>query len=77
MNDEEIFHSRSSVATLVPGKSDKELSEEFKERLAEAYKPIIILADEMDRCGFAMQVGIGKNAFGKHQITQLQLVKVF
>jgi hypothetical protein len=77
MNDEEIFHTKSSVATLVPGKNDKELSEEFKERVIEAYKPLIALCDEMDKQGFQMQCSVGKNAFGKYQIIQLQLMKVF
>lgn len=67
----------NNVATLVPGKNDKELSEEFKERVVEAYKPLIEILDQMDKQGFQLQCNVGKNAFGKYQIIQLQLVKVF
>lgn len=70
-------NNNGNVATLVPTKSDGDLAEEFKERVIEAYKPLIEICNEMDKHGFQMQAGIGKNAFGKYQIVQLSLVKVF
>lgn len=72
MNDE-----RNNITTLVPTKSDQELANEFKSRIAEAHEPLLKLLDEIDKAGFYASVGVGKNAFGKYQIMQLQLVKNF
>lgn len=69
--------NENNVATLVPTKSDQELADDFKRKIEEVYKPLIALLDEIDKAGFRANVGCGKNAFGRYQIVQLELVKVF
>lgn len=68
---------RDNITKLVPTKSDAELAQEFKEKVAQVYEPLLALLNEYDKHGLNMQAGVGKNAFGKYQITQLQVVKVF
>lgn len=67
----------NNVAQLVPTKSDAELANELKEKVAEAYKPFLELLNEYDKHGLNVQAGVGKNAFGKYAIVQLQVIKVY
>lgn len=67
----------NSPVQLVPTKSDAELAEEFKKKVAEAYQPLIAVLDEYDKHGLNMQASVGKNAFGKFQIVQLIVMKQF
>ncbi len=73
----EFAKPRPNITTLVPTKSDKELAEELKEKVAEAYKPFLELLNEYDKYGLNVQAGVGKNAFGKYAIVQLQVLKVY
>ena len=66
-----------NIAQLVPTKSDAELANELKEKVAEAYKPFLELLNEYDKYGLNVQAGVGKNAFGKYAIVQLQVLKVY
>jgi len=69
--------NRDNVAQLVPTKSDADLANELKEKVAEAYKPFLELLNEYDKYGLNVQAGVGKNAFGKYTIIQLQVIKVY
>lgn len=78
-DDEKIspLSHRSNIANLVPTKSDAELAEELKQKVADAYQPFIDLLNEYDRHGLNVQAAVGKNAFGKYQVMQLQVIKVY
>lgn len=62
---------------LVPGKTDAETANDLRKRLVEAYQPLLKLADEANDVGMAFQCAIGPDAFGKFQIQQCQIMKVF
>jgi len=62
---------------LVSGKSDQELADEFKQRAIDAYKPLLELCTEANRKGFAMNIGIGPDAFGNFHIQNIVISKVF
>lgn len=62
---------------LVTTKSDAELANELKDKVAEVYEPLLALLNEYDKHGFNVQAGVGKNAFGKYVIVQLQVIKVY
>jgi hypothetical protein len=68
---------RDTIAQLIPTKSDAELAEELKQKVANAYQPFIDLLNEYDKYGLNVQAGVGKNAFGKYQVVQLQVIKVY
>lgn len=65
------------IAQLVTTKPDAELAEELKKKVEEAYEPFIALLNEYDKYGFNVQAAVGKNAFGKYQVVQLQVIKVY
>jgi len=67
----------NNITQLVPTKSDADLANELKEKVAEAYKPFLELLNEYDKYGLNVQAGVGKNAFGKYTIIQLQVIKVY
>ncbi len=66
-----------NVVSLVPGKTDKELADEFKQRIVEAHEPLLKLFDEIKAAGFEPQVMCAPGPLGKHVITSLMLVKKF
>lgn len=67
----------NEIAKLVVTKPDAERAEEFKQRLVEAYSPILQLLDEVDAAGFECQIQTTKGALGKQMIAQLRIVKVY
>lgn len=67
----------ADVVELVPGKTDKQIAEELKEKIIEAYKPFIEMLDEADKHGFNVVASVGKNAIGKYTIVQLQIMKIY
>lgn len=69
--------SRNNITQLVPTKSDSELAQELKAKVEEVYAPLLALLNEYDKHGFNVQAGVGKNAFGKYHIVQLQVIKVY
>lgn len=66
-----------NVAKLVTTKPDAELAEEFKQKVIEAYKPLIDICNEYEKHGLMVQASIGKNAIGQFQLIQLQIIKTF
>lgn len=65
------------VVALVPGRTDADLAEEFKRRLAEAHEPVCRLLDELREAGFEAQVVTAPGPLGKYVIAQLVLFKKF
>ena len=63
------------IPTIVPGKSDKEIAEDFRRRMIEVHGPVLKLHDEMNAAGFMALQSIGLGGLGTHVITQLQIVK--
>lgn len=68
---------RNNITQLVPTKSDAELAQELKAKVEEVYAPLLALLNEYDKYGFNVQAGVGKNAFGKYVIVQLQVIRVY
>jgi hypothetical protein len=66
-----------NVVQVVPGKTDKELAAEFKQRLAEVHGPVCALLDEMHLAGFEAQVGCGMGPLGRYVISNLAVFKKF
>jgi hypothetical protein len=62
---------------IVPGKSDKELAEEFKLKIVEAYKPLLSVLDDLTQAGFQANIQCSLNAFGKMHISVLSIHKQF
>lgn len=60
---------------LLTNKTDKDLAEEFRQKLVEAYKPVCDLFDQAIAAGFLLNVNLGPNAFGKHQIQSFMIAK--
>lgn len=67
----------SKVLSVVPGKTDKELAEEFKLKLAKSYENVLVILDEMHKHGFESQSGLGMGPLGKHVIVNLTIFKKF
>ena len=66
------------VAQLVPGKTDADRAAEIKQRAQAAWAPILALMDEAAATGFLLRwQGITPNAFGKHELVDLHLLKKF
>lgn len=65
------------VVSIVPGRSDKEMAAEFKQRLVEVHEPILKLLDEMKEHGFEANVMMAPGPLGKFVIAQLVLMKRF
>jgi len=66
-----------SALKIVPGKTDAEQAAEFKQRMAEASKPLMSLLDEVSAAGFEMQFALGPGALGKTVIASLRISKAF
>jgi len=67
----------NSLIKLVPGKTDVETANDLRNRLIEAYEPLLKLADEAQDAGLVFQCTIAPNAFGKFIIQQCSIMKVF
>ena len=65
------------VLSIVPGRTDKEVAENFRARLVEAHEPILKILDEMKESAFQANVGCGLGPLGKFVITNLQVFKTF
>ena len=66
----------SNIAILEPVKTDKEQAEEYKQRIIEAYKPVIEVLNEASKNGFSIGVNCGPTPVGI-QILNLQVSKVY
>lgn len=66
------------ITRLVPGKSDADRAAEIKQRAHVAMAPVLALIDEAAAAGFLLRwQGITPNAFGKHELVDLHLLKKF
>lgn len=63
--------------SLVTTRSDQDIVNDLRKRVVEAYKPILDLCTEANNDGFALQVNVGPDVFGRFQISQLQIIKVY
>ncbi len=66
-----------SIVNLVPTKSDADLALEFKDRIIEAYQPLLKILSELDKAGFNASVNVAKNGLGKIDIVGMQISRVF
>jgi hypothetical protein len=66
------------VARIFPGKSDFDRAADLKQRGQVAFASILALMDEAASAGFLLRWGgIAPNAFGKHELVDLHLLKKF
>lgn len=77
IKEQQAEQPRNNITQLVPTKSDAELAQELKSKVEEVYAPLLALLNEYDMYGFNVQASVGKNAFGKYHIVQLQVIKVY
>ena len=61
--------------TLVPTKSDKDLADEYRQRLREAFRPILDIMDEASKNGLLVGFNIARDPFGKAIIQEIQVNK--
>ena len=66
-----------NVATLVPTKSDADVAAELKQRIVEAYAPILKIMDDARNAGFDIAVGAGQGPLGVSVIQQLKIMKAY
>lgn len=67
----------NEIPKLVTTKPDKEVAAELKDKLVQAYEPLLKVIDECSAAGFKINVQVGTNAFGKAHIQLLVIVKEF
>jgi hypothetical protein len=67
----------NNIAQLVPTKSDFEIAKEFREKVIEAYQPLLKILSDMDKHKFNIQVNVGKNGLGKFDILSLAVIKIY
>lgn len=67
----------NQVTQLVPTRPDSEIAADLKQRILQAYEPLLKLFDEATEQGFMVNVGTGPNAFGKVTITNFILAKKY
>lgn len=65
------------VLEVVPGKSDKEMVEDYKRKLGEAYLPVLKVLDEMHKLGFEVASQVAMGPFGQHIVTSLTVFKKY
>lgn len=65
------------IATLIPNRSDQEIVDDLRNRVVEAYKPLLDLCTEAQTRGFGLNVQIGPDAFGRFVIQSFQVIKVY
>lgn len=62
----------------IEGKTDSDRAAEYKKRTVDLIEPFLRLKDEAAREGFLINWGgIAPDAFGRHQLIDLHLVKRF
>lgn len=66
-----------NVIELVPGKTDKDMAEDYKRRIIEAYQPLLKLMTELDGQGFGANAQIGKTGMGDMQLLSLSIYKIY
>jgi len=65
------------IISLVPGRTDAELADDFKRRLVDAHEPLLALLDEMREAGFEANIMTAPGPLGKYVIAQLTLFKKY
>ncbi len=65
------------VATLVPTRSDKEIADDIRNKLIEAYKPVIEMLTYAKKSGFEVNIQTGADAFGQCHVMNIQILKAF
>lgn len=63
------------LVQLVPGQSDATYAADMKQRMAEAFKPFLLLCDEAKEHGFEVQWQVGKDYAGRIILSNLTLMK--
>lgn len=58
-------------------RTDQDIANDLKRRLAEAYKPVLDVLDEAHSAGFIVSVQTGLGPFDKQAILSLQVLKKF
>lgn len=75
-HDEDIFED-NNIVKLASAGTDADYVARIKEKVIEAYQPLLKILNEADKKGFQVQIGCGQGPLGEYQIMQLQIVKVF
>lgn len=71
-------NNSNNVAQLVTGsKPDAEIAKELKAKIIETLQPALKVMDEAKDHGFAISFNLGPDFMGKHNITVLQVSKLF
>lgn len=66
----------SNIVAIETGKTDKEVAEDYKKKIIDAYEPLLKILNDANKDGFAINVGCGPTPLGI-QILQLQVSKVY
>lgn len=79
MNDfqSQAYDENNTVTRLVPTKSDADLALEYRDKIIEAYQPLLKILTELDKAGFNASVNVSKNGLGKIDIVGMQISRVF
>ncbi len=62
---------------IVPGKSDAEKAEDFRERSLAALEPLLVILNEAAVEGFAVNFTIGPDGFKRTVLQALTISKVY
>lgn len=67
--------STEKPLSLVPGRTDRELAEEFRQRLRAALAPAMEIVDDATREGLVVNFVLGRNAFGRCVINDISVTR--
>ena len=63
----------NDTLTVVPGKTDRELAEDFRSRVRDALQPVLAIMDEVNAAGLVIGWRVERNAFGRNAVTVIEV----
>jgi hypothetical protein len=65
----------TTIAAIVPGRSDTEVAADLRKRLEAALGEAISIMDDANESGLQVSFQLGRDSYGKNRINELGIVR--
>jgi hypothetical protein len=65
----------TTIAAIVPGRSDAEVAAELRERLNVALGAVVSIMDDANAHGLQVSFQLGRDSYGRNRINELGIVR--
>jgi hypothetical protein len=65
----------TTIASIVPGRSDAEVAVDLRKRLEAALGNVVSIMDDANESGLQVSFQLGRDSYGKNRINELGIVR--